>query len=82
MYLTDEYSENYSVYAETGKMFLYEYNIANEVIYQGINYDKLEITFDELEAQIYEDITNRTGRADEIGSDAYIDELGQINKPQ
>ena len=74
-YLTDDYAEEYNVYPEIGKMYLYEYT--DGVLYQSINYDKLEITLDELKDQIYGDLKNRTGRADEIGTDAYIEELGE-----
>ncbi len=79
MYLTDEYLENWSLYAETGRMYLYE--IEGDMVYSGVDRNKLDLSFKKLEKQIIGDIEKRTGRVDEIGFDAYLDELAkkQVN---
>ena len=78
MYLSDDYLEKYSVYPDIGRMYLYEYTYG--VLYKGSDYIKMNVSIKELEAQISKDIKNRTGRADEIGVDAYIDELGELQR--
>lgn len=78
MYLTDRYYETYKVFAESGRMFLYEYT--DEVVYSGSEFLKNDLSFEELETQIYNAIKNRTGRADEIGYHSYLEELGKTQK--
>ena len=78
MYLTDRYFENEKLYAETGRQFIYEYS--DGVLYQGLDYEKMDINIIKLKEQITRNIKNRTGRADEIGFDNYIDELGEMQR--
>jgi len=78
MYLTDDYLDEYNVYAEIGNEFLYD--VTDAVLYKNLDYNKMDISFKELEKQILTDIENRTGRADEIGADAYIEELGELQR--
>ena len=78
MYLTDMYFESENLYAETGRQFIYEYT--NGVLYQGLDYQKMDIDIEQLKNQITTDIKNRTGRVDEIGYDNYLEELGEIQR--
>ena len=78
LYLTDRYLENYDVYSTSGRRLSYEYT--DGVLFHGTNYEKMDICLEQLKEQIFSDIRNRTGRADEIGFYAYTDELAEIQQ--
>ena len=73
MFLTDRYLENESVYAESGRAYLYE--LTDGAVYYTRDRIPYPRTEDELIADIGVLIANRSGRADEIGEDAYMLEL-------
>ncbi|MBE6657885.1 MAG: hypothetical protein E7604_05505 [Ruminococcaceae bacterium] len=75
MYLNDVYLEKEGVYAESGRSYLYEYH--GQTVYSGRDMIKNDLTLTEIINTVESYITMRTGRADEIGDDAYIDELGE-----
>lgn len=75
MFLTDEYLENEGVYAESGRMFLYE--IDGQTVHSGRAMTLSEASADNVIDTILAQIAQRTGRADEIGSSAYMLELGE-----
>lgn len=58
MYLTDQYLDRVKWYGETGYGFSYEYT--DGILYHGINYEKMNITIDQLKEQISSDIMNRS----------------------
>ncbi len=73
MFLTDRYLENEAVYANSGRSYLYE--LTDGTVRYTRDRIQDERTEDELLQDIRELIDNRTGRADEIGVDAYMLEL-------
>ena len=75
MYLTDAYLEKDHLYAESGRQFLYE--IDGESIYSSGKMTKESRSYEKLIADIKKHLNARTGRADEIGRNDYIFELGQ-----
>lgn len=75
MFLSDEYLENEGVYAESGRMFLYE--IEDQVVHTGRAMTLSEDSTDDVIDTIMAQIALRTGRADEIGSSAYMWELAE-----
>ena len=75
MYLNDAYLEKEGVYAESGRSYLYEYH--GQTVYSGRDITKNDLTLTEIMETVGSYISMRTGRADEIGDDAYIDELGE-----
>lgn len=75
MFLTDEYLEAEGVYAENGRMFLYE--IEDQVVHTGRAMTLSEDSTDDVIDTITAQIALRTGRADEIGSSAYMWELAE-----
>ena len=80
VYLTNIYLENQGIYAEFGRMFAYEYT--DGILYKDMDYKRMDMTLAQLEAQIKADIDKRTGRADEIGIDACLDELGERQRKE
>lgn len=78
MYLNDAYLEKEGVYAESGRSYLYEYH--GQTVYSGRDMIKNEQSLKEILKTVSHYITLRTGRADEIGDDAYILELGEQQK--
>lgn len=75
IYLVDSYDigDKLDEYIEFGRMFLYEYT--DGVLYEGMDYKKMKISYKQLEKQISADVKNRSGRRDEIGAMGYIREL-------
>ena len=72
MFLTDDYYEDYEMYVECGRQYLFEYKSGR--LYAE-NDDAKDLTLTDIKAAI----DSRTGRADEIGRDAYILELQAQN---
>lgn len=75
MYLTDRYYKTEKVYSENGGEFLYL--CRGNAVYTGREGVKHSLTLSELKNQISAQLELRTGRADEIGEIAYINELGE-----
>lgn len=71
MFLTDDYFEDYEMYVECGSQYLFEYRSGGKLYAE--NDDAKSVTLDDVKSAI----ANRTGRADEIGRDAYILELAE-----
>lgn len=78
IYLTDMFLRSDGLYADIGKQFIYEYT--EGVIFQGLEYQRMDMTLAQLTEQISIDISNRTGRADELGFDNFVRELGEIQR--
>lgn len=74
MYLTDRYLESEGVYAESGRSFLYEYS--GKTIYSSRSMEKSDTSLAAVISDIEAQIALRTGRADEVGADQYMEELG------
>jgi len=75
MYLNDDHWEEEGVYTESGRGFLYEYH--GQTVYSGREMTKSERTLSEIIGTVDRYIAGRTGRADEIGAAAYMQELGK-----
>ena len=75
IYMSDEYLASEGVYAEDGYSYLYE--IDGNTVRYGMDALTDSRTPEELIAAVEAQIASRTGRADEIGSSQYIDELGK-----
>lgn len=75
MYISDHYLENYGVYSESGRAYLYEYN--DDEIHSQRSMTLSEESTDDIIAMIKAQAELRTGRADEVGEDIYMEELGQ-----
>ena len=73
--MSDEYLASEGVYAEDGYSYLYE--IDGNTVRYGMDALTDSRTPEELIAAVEAQIASRTGRADEIGSSQYIDELGK-----
>ncbi len=75
IYMSDEYLASEGVYAEDGYSYLYE--IDGNTVRCGLDALTDSRTPEELIAAVEAQIASRTGRADEVGSSQYIDELGK-----
>ncbi|MBQ8576748.1 MAG: hypothetical protein IJ449_02095 [Clostridia bacterium] len=75
MFLNDGYLENEGLYAESGLEFLYEYS--DSEVYYHRKAEKESRDLEKLLSDLRMNISNRTGRADEIGHSDYIWELGK-----
>lgn len=73
MFLTDDYYEDYEMYVECGRQYLFEYD--KNGLYAE-NDDAKGLSVNDIKTAI----GSRTGRADEIGRDAYILELQAENQ--
>ena len=71
MFLTDDYLEAHGMYAECGSQYLFEYKGGLFPSLYAENADAAVVTLDDVKSAV----RNRTGRADEIGLEAYILEL-------
>jgi len=71
MFLTDDYLEAHGMYAECGSQYLFEYKGGLFPSLYAENEDAAAVTL----ADVKSAVKNRTGRADEIGMEAYISEL-------
>ena len=76
LYLTDEFLESEGAYTEVGRMFTW--GILNGDMYYGVDFIKSDMSLSEVEAQIAENVANRTGRVDQIGRNEYLTELGKL----
>lgn len=75
MYLTDRYYAEEAVYAEIGQQYLYL--CRDNTLYGGREGEKLSVTLPEMKKQVEKQMAQRTGRADEIGHNAFLYELGE-----
>lgn len=73
MFLTDDYLEAHGMYAECGSQYLFEYRGGLFPSLYAENDDAAAVTLDDVKSAV----KNRTGRADEIGMEAYIRELNE-----
>lgn len=73
MFLTDDYLEAHGMYAECGSQYLFEYKGGLFPSLYAENADAAAVTLDHVKSAV----KNRTGRADEIGLEAYIRELNE-----
>lgn len=76
MFLTDDYLEAHGMYAECGSQYLFEYKGGLFPSLYAENSDAASVTLDDVKSAV----KNRTGRADEIGLEAYIRELNDSAK--
>lgn len=75
MYLTDRYFAREKVYAENGQQYLYL--CKDNTLYVGREGIKTDVTLEKMKVQVSKQMAARTGRADEIGHSAYLNELGK-----
>lgn len=75
MYLTDRYFAREEVYAENGQQYLYL--CKDNTLYAGREGVKTDVTLEKMKMQVSKQMAARTGRADEIGHSAYLNELGK-----
>lgn len=75
MYLTDRYFAREKVYAENGQQYLYL--CKDNTLYAGREGIKTDVTLEKMKMQVSKQMAARTGRADEIGHSAYLNELGK-----
>lgn len=73
MFLTDDYLDPHGMYAECGSQYLFEYTGGLFPSLYAENSDAASVTLDDVKSAV----KNRTGRADEIGLEAYIRELNE-----
>jgi len=73
MFLTDDYLEPHGMYAECGSQYLFEYKDGLFPSLYAENADAASVTL----ADVKSAVKKRTGRADEIGLEAYIRELNE-----
>lgn len=76
MFLTDDYLEAHGMYAECGSQYLFEYKGGLFPSLYAENADASPVTLDDVKSAV----KKRTGRADEIGMEAYIRELQEALK--
>jgi len=80
MFLTDRYLETEGKYGEMGREYLFEYT--NGRIYRGKSMTVNEKNFDQTLSEIKAQISLRTGRADEVGWNQYMFELGERQRAE
>lgn len=80
MFLTDDYLETEGVYVESGLSYLYEYD--DQTVYCRNRMFVSDLTTGEILSQMQAQIEKRTGRADEVGRQQYLVELGEKQRQE
>ena len=78
MFITDRYYADEGVYAESGRSFLFE--VEEQSVYSSRAMTRNKKTTNDIVSEILAQIEVRTGRADEVGVDQYMIELGEKQK--
>ena len=78
MFITDRYLADEGVYAESGRSFLFE--VEEQSVFNNRAMTMSTKTTNEIVSEILAQIAVRTGRADEVGVDQYMIELGEQQK--